>query len=473
VTLKTEERLDAIGLEVMSRKNLEQMITQMDLYPEERNKLTIEELIAKMDSDLVIGLEPVRRGPRGPEPAHAFHVRFTYTDAATAASVAETVGKMFVEQNAKDRGALARATSQFLEEQLIGTRKKLEEYEQRLEVFRQRHGNELPSQAQANLQAIQSTQLQVQALVEQIARDRDRKQMLERLYREALNEPAPAVTTPVAQPGGGNTTVVAISARQQLDNARATLASLELRYKPDHPDVIRAKQLIADLEPKAAAEVAAAQAAAATTSSQTLGALPLDPARRENSRQMLAEIESLDRQSAFKESEERRLRAEIAQYQRRIEAVPGVESEWVKLSRDYDTQQTAYKDLLNKVENARLAVDLEDEQIGEQFRVVEAAGVTPLPSIRPAVNAGGLVVGLILGLAIAVLLELRDASFRSEGDVLESLSLPVLASVPQVFTTSEVSGQRRRTIVLASLGALSIVVMGYVTWTMQLWNSLV
>ena len=49
---------------------------------------------------------------------------------------------------------------------------------------------------------------------------------------------------------------------------------------------------------------------------------------------MRAEIESLDRQIVFKEGEEKRLRGEIAAYQARLEAVPGVESEWIALTRD-------------------------------------------------------------------------------------------------------------------------------------------
>jgi polysaccharide chain length determinant protein (PEP-CTERM system associated) len=473
VTLRTEERLEAIGVQVMSRSGLEQLITDMDLYPSARAKVPIEELVSTMRADLDVGIEPVRRGPRGPEPPHAFHVRFTYTDSATAARVAERIGTMFVEQNAKERGTLARAASQFLEEQLVTARQRLEEQEGRLELFRQRHGNELPTQAQMNLQAIQSTQLQVQALVESIARDRDRKQMLERLYRETLNEPPVVTTPPSSQPTAPGTAAAGLTARQQLEAARATLVGLELRYKPDHPDVIRAKRLIADLEPRAAAEAAAK--ATASDKPDDMSVLPADPVRRESLRQMLAEIESLDRQTKFKESEERRLRGEIAAYQRRIEAVPGVETEWAKISRDYETLQTAYKDLLSKSENAKLAVDLEKEQIGEQFRIVDAAGVpvTPLPSMRVAINGGGFMFGLLFGLGLVALLEIRDASFRSDTDVMESLALPVLACLPHVFSESERNRRRRRSLALAAGACTCLLLVGYVTWTLQLWKSLI
>jgi hypothetical protein len=46
--------------------------------------------------------------------------------------------------------------------------------------------------------------------------------------------------------------------------------------------------------------------------------------------------------------------------------------------------------------------------------------------------AGGLGGGLVLGLGLGLLLELRDKSLRSESDVIAALDLPVLSQVPWV-----------------------------------------
>ena len=83
------------------------------------------------------------------------------------------------------------------------------------------------------------------------------------------------------------------------------------------------------------------------------------PAAANSCGEMRAEIESLDRQIAFKEGEERRLRAQIGDYQARLEAVPGIESEWIALTRDYDTLQDTYRELLAKSENSKMAASLE------------------------------------------------------------------------------------------------------------------
>ena len=472
VTLGTDRRLEALKVKVLSRTALEQLIEEFDLYPQERQAVPIDLVVAKLRAnvDMVMQIPRPRWGEE-PQPT-AFRVLFTYWDPQKAAQVAQRVGAYFIEQNIAERGSLASAAKKFLENQLAGSRAKLEEQERRLEEFRQRHGQALPTQVTSNIQGLASAQTQVQAIVESAARDRDRKLMLERLYRDAVAErsnPATLGTTREAAPGQ---TSVPSSPRRQLADARANLTGLELRYTPDHPDVLRAKRLIAELEPKAAAEQTAIAAAVATTDTPSLP--DTTPGQRESLRQMRAEIESLDRQVAFKESEERRVRAEIAEYHRRVEAVPGLESEFVALTRDYDTQQIAYRELLTKNETAKLAANLEEQSIGERFRVVDPAvvPVRPLPSQRIRYNAVGFAIGLLVGLSLAVLLELRDKSFRTEADVIDALSLPVLATVPYVETASETRRRERRQLAMSLSGAACVAVAGYVAWSLKLWKSL-
>src|SRR5262245_49359255 len=67
VTLRVDERLDEIRTQVMSRTNLAQMITDMDLYPAERQRMPLEDVVGVMRDALDVGLEPMRRTARGPE----------------------------------------------------------------------------------------------------------------------------------------------------------------------------------------------------------------------------------------------------------------------------------------------------------------------------------------------------------------------------------------------------------------------
>jgi polysaccharide chain length determinant protein (PEP-CTERM system associated) len=464
VTLRTEERLGAITAQVTSRTFLEQLINELDLYPVERRQLPMEDVVQRMRSSIATPLE----ASRGAQAPTAFHVKFVYPDPNVAARVTQRLGQLFVDQNARDRGALADATNQFLEKQLAEARARLEEQEQRLEAFRQRHGNELPTQMQSNLQAMQTTQLQIQAVVESLARDRDRKMMLERLQREAANEPVVQPPPPPAPPGPDAAPAVT-TATQQLQVARANLARFEQRLTPEHPDILRLKRQIAELEPLAAAEAERSGAAAVPVVPPSAEEMR----RREQLREMAAEIESLDRQTRFKESEEQRLRALVTEYQRRIEAVPAIESDWAALTRDYDTHQDAYKELLQKSDAAKLSVDLERRQIGEQFRILDPAGVPvhPIGSGKMQVNAVGFLAGLLIGVGLAALMEFRNAVYRSEADVVDVLDLPVLALVPFLETVVHRRRVRLKRILATCGAALALAGAGYVTWTLKLWTS--
>jgi polysaccharide chain length determinant protein (PEP-CTERM system associated) len=469
VTLRIEERLDAITQQAKSRTVLEQLIDEFDLYPDRRASLAPDDVINLMRQAVKVELEAPRRGPRGPEPAHAFHVKFSYSDPEIAARVTQRIGSLFVDRNALERGALAAATNDFLESQLKEARIKLEAHEQKMESFRRSHGNELPTQQGSNLQVIQNTQMQIQAMVETTARDRDRKLMLERLYNEVRSEPI-VVPLPAPNQAPDVPAVSSGTSQQQLDAARANYERLSLRLRAEHPDMARARRTITELEARVAAEKALPPADAPP-------ALPApvtneDVARRDRLRDMRAEMESLDRQVAFKEAEIENLRTKMTEYQRRVEAVPSLESEWTALSRDYDTMTQTYRNLLQKSEASRVAVDLEERQIGEQFKVLDPARVPVHPTgpFRLQISAIGFGAGLALGIGLGALLALRDSSFRSESDVFQSLALPVLALVPLVQGEREIRSRTRRRLLTSGLVTASLVVGGYVVWTMKLWK---
>ena len=81
-----------------------------------------------------------------------------------------------------------------------------------------------------------------------------------------------------------------------------------------------------------------------------------------------------------------------------------------------------------------MATQLEHDQQGEQFRVLDPANLPTTPSFpnRPLFAMGGFGGGLALGLGLAFLMELKDSSFKTERDVEVALQLPVLAMIPAI-----------------------------------------
>jgi uncharacterized protein involved in exopolysaccharide biosynthesis len=323
---------------------------------------------------------------------------------------------------------------------------------------------------QTNMQAIQSAQSSLQGIVSSLEADRASKLMVERLYADAQADlrrvaDAPA---PLPQPGTSDAPVQA-SPRQQLEAARQQLAQLEQRLTAEHPDIRNMRRRIADLERKVAETPETGdQAAAARTSS------PEENQRRERVSSLRAQLDGLNRNIAFKEGEERRIRGVIGGYQSRLESVPGIESEYARLTRDHSTLQDNYKSLLQRSENSKVAANLEHFQVSEQFHVLDPASLPTRPESpqRILVNLAGIFLGLLIGVGLAGGLEFLDTTFRSESDVVTSLALPVLAVVPILMTAADLRRSRRKRQLAGVAVAASLVACAAVGVALQLWRYL-
>jgi polysaccharide chain length determinant protein (PEP-CTERM system associated) len=436
VTATIEDRLRSISEEILGRGRLEGIIQDHNLYPEMRRKSSLEDVVEQMRRD--ISVDTMKGGT-------TFVIAYTSSDAAVARRVTQTLASMFIEANVRDRVVLADGTSQFLESQLEDARERLIAHEKKLEAYRDKYAGELPSQLDTNMRVVQNAESRVQALGESINRDRDRKLLQERLLADVeaadTSAPAPAAGAVQSEP----------SVADQLEAARATLAELQLRLKPEHPDVVRAKRAVAQLDEKVDREHARRQPSEARPTRMT----PAEATQRNKARDLRLEIQNLDRQVAEKQAEQQRLNGDIATYQRRIAAVPTHESEMTELMRDYDTLQKTYTSLLTRKEDSKTAADLERRQIGEQFKILDPAREPekPISPKRPQLYAMGTFIGLALGLALAALLEYRDTSLKTEDDVVQTLMLPVLALIPTMAGRRQDQGLRKRRVVMISCAA--------------------
>jgi polysaccharide chain length determinant protein (PEP-CTERM system associated) len=446
VTMRIEERLRSLSQEIFSRTRLETVISEFDLYPELRKTRPMESVVEYMRTRIVV--DTVRDD--------AFKITYTAGAPRTAMIVTDRLASMFIDENTHDRSVMADSTNQFLESQLDESRTRLISHEKKLEEFRRKYSGELPSQLQTNLQVIQGNQSQIASVGESINRDRDRRLVLEKSIADALtSDPAeaPTASTPSADPNGigGSPTV------EQLERARNDLRGMELRFKPEHPDVIAKKRLISELERKVQQD---AQEIAPSTQPSTKPLSAGQLARQARARQFQAEIEKLDRQIAAKEADVARLRQAVSDYQHRVEAVPGHESELTDLMRDYETLQKSYASLLAKKEESKISANLERQQVSEQFKILDPARLPqkPFSPDRVKITLVGAVLGMLLGVGFGAFLEYRDTSLRSEDEILRTLVLPVLAAIP-ILTAVADRGRRKR-VVAASVAATVLTIAG-------------
>jgi polysaccharide chain length determinant protein (PEP-CTERM system associated) len=436
-----DSRLQNMAQRVLSSTRLEGLIAEFNLYSDERRTELMEDVIDRM-RNRDIGVNVVR--------GNTFQVSFEAEDRATALRVTARIAQLFIDESLRDREIYTQGTSQFIDSQLQDTRQRLIEHEKKLEEYRMLHAGELPSQMTSNLTGASNAQMQLQSINDMLSRDRDRLQALERELND-LNAQDTMVAAPVVDAPEGTGT-----AAQQLESARRQLRQMELRLKPEHPDIVRSKRLIADLEQKAEAEALQMPVSAAGRST------PAEKARQERLKELRTNVESLRTQIGRREQDADRARETLSRYQARAEAAPMRETQLIELNRDYDALRQLYGDLLRKSQESQMAAALETRQIGEQFRLLESARAPerPVSPNRPQLNLLGVVGGLLLGLAFVFLAEYRDTTFKSEDDIMMSLSLPVLAMIPNMVTKGERRQVRRRRVLLSVTAVLVALVAG-------------
>ena len=460
VTARIEDRLGGIQQMILSRSRLERIIMDFNLYPDERKVRVMEDVVARMrEYDVNVRVE---RGD-------AFRVSYISRDPRIAQKVTERLGSLFIDENLRDREALAEQTSQFLEDQLDDAKRRLLEHEKKLEEFRSRYAGELPSQLQSNVQAIQNAQMQLQGLTEAMNRDRERRLLIERQLADLQATDAVAVAPPPPPPPvqGGEPPAGATTA-DQLEAATIVRRNLLLRFKEDHPDVAAINRRIAGLQAKLAAEIAAAPPTAADTPPKPVSAAEV--IKQNRMRDLRANLAEIDRELASRRATEQHLRGVIDDHQAKAAAAPKRETELVELTRDYATIQAIYTDLLGKREASKISANVERQQIGEQFKILDPARVPerPFSPNRRMILAAGSGLGLALGLCVIVLLEYRDGTFKTEEDIHRVLQLPVLALVPLMASQMDRRLKRRRAlfglaVVIMTIGSAAAVVI----WKLQ------
>ena len=452
VTTRIEDRLPGISQQILSRARLERLIQDFDLYPEERRNGIMEDIVDKMRRDVDV------RVVRG----DAFRISYVGRDPTSVLRVTERLASMFIEESLRDRSVLAEGTSQFLEAQLEDARRRLVESEKKVEAYRRQYSGQLPTQLDANLQVIHNTQMQIQAILESLNRDRDERLELSRQLADLEAEAAESTDSPTvataAPPGADGVPEPVGSAAQQLAAARTALEQMQLRLKPEHPDIQRLKRTIRELEKKADTEALQAPVSVPSRAQQ---------ARQRRMNELRERLQQLDRQIENKQNQEKQLRSVTGSYQQRVDAIPTRESEMIELTRDYTTLQSMYTNLLAKKEESKMAANLERRQVGEQFKLLDPARLPqkPFSPDRQRMTLLGGMGGAMFGLALIAFLEYRDTTLKTDDDVAKVLSLPVLAVIPHMESDADRRAATRKRwalgLGLGSIVAGSLAIVAY------------
>ncbi|MBX6359860.1 GumC family protein [Pseudacidobacterium ailaaui] len=409
VTDQLEMRLMTMRDQILSRSNLEPIIRRFGLYKADESRVPMEELVERLRK--AISVTPLR--PDGSSVLRGFYIDVSADHPAVARAVCAEILSMFMAENLKVRAQRAEDTTTFLAGQLDDAKHKLDDYDAKLAAFKSRYLGQLPTDEDRNLQMLSTLSSQLDAVNQELAQAQQQKASQEALLSQAL-------TSLQASQKGADSPV---DLERELSNLRMQLATLEARYTPEYPDVVRTKAQIQTLTQ----QLAAARKNAGNDSTKA----PSVPDTPEVA-QMRVALRGMDEAVRLKRAEQARLESEIRNMQSRVQLSPVVEEQYKSLTRDYESALQFYNELLNKKTQAEMATDLELRREGEQFRVMDPPDLPASPSSpnRLKCSLAGLAAGFFLGAALAAMLEMKERFLRTEEDIHKHLDLMTLVSLP-------------------------------------------
>ncbi len=411
------QRISTLQQQVLSRSRLQPAVERLGLVKGEgRVDSVMDDIRKNVTITPVFPAGAAGKRKLGQSDVLGFQVSFTSSSPHTAQQVCNQLTSMFLEENLRAREQLAQGTTEFLSRQLEEAKRNLDDQDAKLAAFKRDHVGQLPGDEENNFKILMGLNSQLDSNTQTLNRAQQDKS-----YAEAQ------LATMVSQWKAGSQNSTSPQAlEQQLAQAQAVLLQLQGRYTDDHPDVVKQKNDIAELK-KRLAEVNSAKP---ETNTEKVSAI--EPAEI---RSLRAQIHNYEQAISQATAEQRRLQASIKTYEGRVSLSPAIEEQYKLLTRDYDTAQKFYSELLAKKSESAMTRDMEQEQQGEQFRLMNPGSFPAEPSFpnRLLFAGGGLGGGIGLGLALALWLELKDKAIRNELDVEAVMELPMLVSLPWVM----------------------------------------
>jgi polysaccharide biosynthesis transport protein len=496
ITSFADQRVQVISQRVMTTQNLLSLVDRYNLYPDIRRTQPREVLLDKLRSD--IGMRMISADvidPRSGRPTQAtiaFSVSYQSRSPDLALKVANDLTSLYLNENLTSRTQLGQQTATFFSEESARQAAHIADLDKNLTAFKQKHNNDLPELVQLNLQTMERTELELHDAQNKLdALDSQRVLLEAQLAQinptsQVFSDTGQRVMGPEDRLKALKSQLASYKARfapghpdivsterevqglesqvrsdddtgdrlRELDEAKAQLARAREKYTADHPDVVRLQRTVDGLQSAVEAAAKTGKRREATTHSDNPVYI-----------QVKGQLDALgvERDRSVKRRDE--LQAKFDDYERRMAKSPEVEREFHSMSRELETAQLEYRQVLAKQTEAQVSENLESERKGERFTMIEPPQMPekPISPNRFLIVVMGLLLSLGLGVGAAAAHESFDASVRGPNDIRQLLQVPALASIPIIVTTED-RARRKKMIRYWWAGTAATVILIAVTF---------
>jgi polysaccharide chain length determinant protein (PEP-CTERM system associated) len=428
-----EQQVAIMSRTLLSRPNVERVMRMVDLdvraaTPREHEQ-QVDELMAKLKIS-------------GTSTFDIYTISYNHKNPKLVRDVVQSLLTIFVEGSFKGKKGDSQKAVQFIDEQIKSVEERLVATENAVKEYKMRNSDLLPRQgidygAQLSLAADALGTARLELAEAEQARRAIKAQV-------SGDEPVSSVELRPASILNPELDARISTINKNLDNMR-------MQYTEQHPDIVAARRLIAQLEARKIEE------------SRTRGA-DADPGR--NYSPMLQQLKVALTEADAKVAA---IKVRVQEYTLRHErlraqsnAVPEVESQLAQLNRDYLLNKDNYEKLIGRREAAKLSGELSSTTEMMTFKIIDppTMPVAPVGPNRPLLHSAVLLAALVSGSAAAWFISQARPTFDGPGTLRQVTGLTVLGTVQMNWTAAETIKRRRAQFALATSFAVLLCLYG-------------
>src|SRR6266850_1342015 len=317
-------------------------------------------------------------------------VRFDSRDPELAARVVNTLASDYVDQSLEARWQATQKAAEWLSQQLVGVKAKLEKSEDELQSYARRNGLVFLEIDKGTSQNVANERLQ--QLQERLTKAQSERYEKEALYRLVQTGELGAL------PGVFENKLIQ-DLSERLAELKRDRAQLSTTFSPDYPRVKEIQSQIDEIESSLRDE-----------------------------RQRAADRIANDYSAAVRRED--LVQQALEEQQKQVNLIAGKSVQYNILKREVDTNKQLYEGLLQQLKEAGVSAGLKASNI----RLVDSAE-PPAKPVKPRTLLNlsvAVFLGLALGICAALFQERMDDTLKGDDDVEQLFGLPSLALIPVV-----------------------------------------
>ncbi len=514
VTSYADQRIEVIKQRIMTTKKVMGIVNKYKLYPDLRQKAPPSEIVAMFRDNINVSMVNANvtdpRSGRTRRASIAFKVSFMDKSPQVAQQVANELVTEFLNENVRTRTDRATETKDFLEEEGNKFQRKVQLLEKKIAEFKDEYSDSLPELLQYNLSMVERLQ-------EELADNQNQIMVLQdqilTMTLELANLPAYLEDSRQLTPGFKPTT-----SEQQLQLVKAEYSKLTAKYSSNHPDVVQLKRQIESLQKELGIDESEVDGLSLeleqakdtlkqlsqrysashpdvkavegqivllekklTTAklTQTKSGSAVSQSVENKKRQVnpiylqiKSKIDSSEREIVRLHNRQADVTLKLTDFENRVFQTHQVQRGYEDLTRDHANNLAKYKELRSKQLEAELGQNLEAENKGESFTLIEppqVANKAEKPN-RPKILAMGFMASLGAGLGLALLIEMMKGGVRGYNEITRVVGHAPLVVVPIITTLydDKVKKTSRMRLVLWSFILFLLMIVCFHFWVMDL-----